>query len=61
MQSSSGLPAVSQKLQDVLHSEAFNEEEYDKAMQDLFNDGYYEVGRNIVNCQISKSSYQEIL
>lgn len=42
IQSSSGLPAVSQKLQDFLTSDSFDEGEYDKAMHDAFNEAYYQ-------------------
>ena len=43
VQSSSGLPAVSQKLQDFLSSDSFDEAEYEKAMQEAFDDAYYQV------------------
>ena len=46
VQSSSGLTVVSQKLQDFLHADLFDEDTYDKAMQDAFNEAYYQVSHS---------------
>lgn len=57
VQTSSGLPVISKKLQDILQSDDFNEEEYDKAMESLFDDGYYEVGRHSSDSSMPKYSH----
>lgn len=44
LQSSSGLANVSKKLQEFLMSDTFDEQEYDRAMQESFNEAYYQVG-----------------
>ena len=51
VQSSSGLAAVSQKLQDFLSSDTFDEAEYEKAMQEAFDDAYYQVSPGHDTCK----------
>jgi hypothetical protein len=43
IQASSGVSGTGKSLQELLDSEDFNEAQYDKAMQQMFSEEYYEV------------------
>jgi len=52
IQASSGVSATGKSLQELLDSEDFDEAEYDKAMQQMFSEQYYEVNTPAPSCGV---------